>query len=58
MFSKLALFTAATMAVFVAASSDGGISNSCNTGEVQCCWYSTTTFFRLSSLTCILFIDK
>ncbi|KAF9043362.1 hydrophobin [Panaeolus papilionaceus] len=39
MFSKVALFTAATMAVFVAAapSPQGGINNSCNTGPVQCC---------------------
>ncbi|PPR01333.1 hypothetical protein CVT24_006335 [Panaeolus cyanescens] len=38
MFAKLALFTAATMAVFVAAApAPGGINNSCNTGPVQCC---------------------
>ncbi|KAJ3493630.1 hypothetical protein NLJ89_g10971 [Agrocybe chaxingu] len=39
MFSKVALFTAATMAVFVAAAPapQGGINNSCNTGPVQCC---------------------
>ncbi|KAJ3517683.1 hypothetical protein NLJ89_g359 [Agrocybe chaxingu] len=37
MFSKLALFTAAAMAVFVAAAPAGGIENSCNTGPVQCC---------------------
>ncbi|KAF8198089.1 hydrophobin [Pholiota molesta] len=33
MFSKLALFAVATMAVFVAA---GEIEESCNTGKVQC----------------------
>ncbi|PPQ68078.1 hypothetical protein CVT24_002942 [Panaeolus cyanescens] len=39
MFSKLAIFTAATMAVFVAAAPapQDGINNSCNTGPVQCC---------------------
>ncbi|PPR01336.1 hypothetical protein CVT24_006338 [Panaeolus cyanescens] len=39
MFAKLALFTAATMAIFVAAApgAPGAISNSCNTGPVQCC---------------------
>ncbi|CAA7263581.1 unnamed protein product [Cyclocybe aegerita] len=42
MFSKIALFTVAAMAAFVAASpapggSEGGIHNSCNTGPVQCC---------------------
>ncbi|KAF8179230.1 hydrophobin-251 [Pholiota molesta] len=37
MFSKLAFFTVAAMAVFVVGSPDGGISNSCNTGKVQCC---------------------
>ncbi|KAF9477839.1 hydrophobin [Pholiota conissans] len=35
MFSKLALFTAASMALFVAAAP--AIDNSCNTGPVQCC---------------------
>ncbi|PPQ77811.1 hypothetical protein CVT25_015305 [Psilocybe cyanescens] len=34
MFSKVALFTAASMAVFVAA---GTTQNSCNTGDIQCC---------------------
>ncbi|KAF8187173.1 hydrophobin [Pholiota molesta] len=34
MFSKLAVFAVATMAVFVAA---GDVKNSCNTGKVQCC---------------------
>ncbi|KDR72920.1 hypothetical protein GALMADRAFT_142629 [Galerina marginata CBS 339.88] len=42
MFSKIALFAAASMAVFVAAApapggSEGGVYNSCNTGPVQCC---------------------
>ncbi|KIM37624.1 hypothetical protein M413DRAFT_76973 [Hebeloma cylindrosporum] len=38
MFSKVALFTVATMAVFAAAApAPGGINNSCNTGPVQCC---------------------
>ncbi|KAF8154960.1 fungal hydrophobin-domain-containing protein [Crassisporium funariophilum] len=38
MFSKIALFAAASMAVFVAAApTPGGIQNSCNTGPVQCC---------------------
>ncbi|KAF8799976.1 fungal hydrophobin [Phlegmacium glaucopus] len=38
MFSKLALFAVASMAVFVAAApTEGGIENSCNTGPVQCC---------------------
>ncbi|KAF8187192.1 hydrophobin-251 [Pholiota molesta] len=36
MFSKLALFTAASMAVFVAAA-PANIYDSCNTGPVQCC---------------------
>ncbi|KAF8184676.1 hydrophobin-251 [Pholiota molesta] len=36
MFFKLAMFTAASMAVFVAAA-PSGIQNSCNTGPVQCC---------------------
>ncbi|KAF8907040.1 type 1 hydrophobin [Gymnopilus junonius] len=36
MFSKVALFVAASMAVFVAAA-PSGINNSCNTGAVQCC---------------------
>ncbi|KAH9475271.1 Fruiting body protein SC1 [Psilocybe cubensis] len=34
MFSKFAIFAAASMAVFVAA---GDINASCNTGDVQCC---------------------
>ncbi|KAF8178033.1 hydrophobin-251, partial [Pholiota molesta] len=39
MFSKLAFFTAASMAVFVAAApwAGDGVSGSCNTGPVQCC---------------------
>ncbi|KAF8799956.1 hydrophobin-251 [Phlegmacium glaucopus] len=40
MYSKLALFAAASMAAFVAAVptySAGGIENSCNTGSIQCC---------------------
>jgi hypothetical protein len=40
MFSKLALFTAASMAVFVAAA-PANIYDSCNTGPVQCCQYSS-----------------
>jgi hypothetical protein len=49
MFSKLAFFTVAAMAVFVVGSPD--ISNSCNTGKVQCCSYFTASFFHLPSLT-------
>ncbi|KAF8178041.1 hypothetical protein BJ912DRAFT_883951 [Pholiota molesta] len=37
MFSKLALFTVASMAIFAAAAPSGGMENSCNTGPVQCC---------------------
>ncbi|KAF9477852.1 hydrophobin [Pholiota conissans] len=37
MFSKLALFTVASMAIFAAAAPSGGLENSCNTGPVQCC---------------------
>lgn len=35
MFSKVALFVAATMAVFVTAAPSG--AGSCNTGPIQCC---------------------
>ncbi|KAF9531297.1 fungal hydrophobin-domain-containing protein [Crepidotus variabilis] len=39
MCSKLAIFVATTMAIFVAANPAGtdGINNSCNSGPVQCC---------------------
>ncbi|KAF8187169.1 type 1 hydrophobin [Pholiota molesta] len=37
MFSKLAFFTVASMAIFAAAAPSGGMENSCNTGPVQCC---------------------
>ncbi|PPQ77825.1 hypothetical protein CVT25_015319 [Psilocybe cyanescens] len=41
MFSKIALFAAASMALLVAAAptpgGSGDMSNSCNTGPVQCC---------------------
>ncbi|KAF8159149.1 hydrophobin [Crassisporium funariophilum] len=37
MFSKLALFAVATMAVLVAAAPAPSIENSCNTGPTQCC---------------------
>ncbi|KIM37597.1 hypothetical protein M413DRAFT_258079 [Hebeloma cylindrosporum] len=37
MFSKVALFTVATMAIFAAAAPAPSIENSCNTGPVQCC---------------------
>ncbi|KAF8147855.1 hydrophobin [Crassisporium funariophilum] len=37
MFSKLALFAVATMAVLVAAAPTPSIENSCNTGPAQCC---------------------
>ena len=48
MFSKLALFATASMAIFVAAAPNGGggISNSCNTGSIQCCML----FLSLSAL--------
>jgi len=48
MFSKLALFAAASMAIFVAAAPtpDGGIKNSCNTGSVQCCTCNLTLYLE------------
>ncbi|PPR01342.1 hypothetical protein CVT24_006342 [Panaeolus cyanescens] len=37
MFSKLAILAAASMAIFAAAAPQGGINNSCNTGDIKCC---------------------
>ena len=49
MFSQVAIFTVATLAVFAAAkpSESGGINDSCNTGPVQCCMLLFTANFKM-----------